>query len=103
MSIVGGSVCGEELDAIAEELQRANYYPSGDNKNPERALLAAVLQRAIVDLLRPRHLVFSKLEMDRTRLWFLSKDVGPFTFLWICEQLDLQAPLILQALHKHFL
>jgi len=103
MQTTGKTLSCQELEYIAEELQRANYYPGGDYKIPEKALLAAVLQRAIVDLLRPLPQVDNPLERKRIRCWFLSRGRDPFSFLWICEELDLNPALLIQRFSSRLL
>lgn len=88
----------ELIEDIAAELRRANYYPSGDILNPERALLAAVLHRAILDLIKPRQDTNGKSIREQLLLWFKSQERTPFTFLWICEGLDLNVEPIMKVL-----
>lgn len=60
--------------------------PDIETKNdlPERALLAAMLDEAITTIrLREHHLA------RNARAWILSKNKDPFSFEWVCEELDL--------------
>lgn len=57
---------------------------------PEKALLAAVLDRAFWDFLSEDWSIRTD-----AREWFYSKEVKDFSYLYICEHLDLEpAPLL---------
>ena len=68
--------------------QRSSSFDSGDFQSvfdvasPERTLVAAVLERAVRDVL----------DGDTEAYGWFSDDEGdekiPFSFLWICEQLE---------------
>jgi hypothetical protein len=69
-------------------------------ESPERTLLGAILERAILDL---RSTVICEPHIRRDCLkWFISKDVTPFSFLWICDQLDIEAYYIRRMASKLF-
>jgi hypothetical protein len=57
----------------------------------ERDLWAAVLTQAIQDLMDSR--TDTEL-LNSTRLWFVSDDYEPGSFLWICDSLELEPTLI---------
>jgi len=59
----------------------------------ERGLVAAVLYRALVDLEE------TDLEIQKSALhFFRCKEIAPFSFLWICQHLDLDAGVLLREL-----
>ena len=61
----------------------------------ERHLWSAVLSQAIEDLTDTRT---GAQALDSTRLWFASDNYEPGSFLWICDQLEFDAPTIGQRL-----
>ena len=61
----------------------------------ERRLWSAVLGQAIEDLKDERT---PPGFVHVTRLWFASDDYGPASFLWICDQLEFDAPMIRRRL-----
>lgn len=77
-----------------------------DSSNPEKKLLAAVLQRAITDLLTGEGDV-----RECARTWLLeaglgindddSDDEAPLSFDFICEALDLDGPGLRKAISLH--
>lgn len=56
---------------------------------PERRLLAAILQRAIMDLGETAYVTFREVELSHE--WVFSDELChlPFSFHFVCEQLDL--------------
>ncbi|NBW42181.1 hypothetical protein EBR25_14510 [bacterium] len=72
----------------------------GDNTQrgtPERNLLMAVLERAILDFVGN-----DKKEASHAEEWLFGDEVqdkihSPFTFSWICQQLDLDEKFISQT------
>ena len=60
---------------------------------PEVDLWLAVVDQAIGDLSDPDL-------CDAAAKWFTSTSDQPGTFLWICEQLDFDAPAVRSALFK---
>ena len=61
-----------------------------ENGGPERRLIWAILESAIVDATQSSHQHRRKrnrlLELDAIK-WFRSPSQAPFSFLWICEML----------------
>jgi hypothetical protein len=78
---------------------------SGDRQQiPERNLLTAILQRALADLRGSAvagHYADRDARFDAQE-WFLSVETTPFTFLWVCQELDLKADLLLDAIKRKF-
>lgn len=62
-------------------------------KTPEVDLWLAVIDQAIGDLSDPDL-------CNAAAEWFTSTSDQPGTFLWICEQLDFDAPAVRSALFK---
>lgn len=54
---------------------------------PEKMLIYALLFRTYTDLTSENEAV-SSLEVARARVWVLSKEYFPFSFLWCCAVLD---------------
>ena len=61
----------------------------------ERRLWSAVLGQAIEDLTDTRT---PPGFLNLTRIWFASDNHGPASFLWICDQLEFDAPMIRRRL-----
>lgn len=64
----------------------AEYYV------PEYALVFAVLERAILDALGNLEISKNWMQQEVARsaiVWFRSNDEEPWTFLWVCNMLDL--------------
>jgi uncharacterized protein YecT (DUF1311 family) len=60
----------------------------GASKDPERELVAAVLNRAFRDILN----AYEKAERPRAREafpWLLSPEQSAWSFIWCCECLDI--------------
>lgn len=72
----------------------------------EKALLGAVLERAILDFLDITKYTLGKTsihhnEQEKAEKWlFKSKCKEPFTFIWICEVLELDVGRIRTSLVK---
>ena len=67
--------------------------------NPERRLLAAVLQRAITDFLSGE----GELQTSAREWLFTSDDVNePFGFAYICEALDFHKEELRKAISRQF-
>lgn len=65
------------------------------NEVPERALLAAMLDEAITTIkLREFHLA------RNARAWILSRDKEPFSFEWVCQELDLCPKIVRREIAK---
>lgn len=80
------------------ELVIVDEYLFADNlfDTPEKNLLAMVLDRAIRDYTSIEHEVRREVET-----WFFCKENSkPFSFLWICEALDLDPQRIRTLLKK---
>ncbi|MBX7144883.1 MAG: hypothetical protein K1X79_10565 [Oligoflexia bacterium] len=60
---------------------------------PERRLLTAILERAILDFVGN-----DKVEMDDAQTWIFEAaqdtDPSPFSFAWLCRELDLNPMFI---------
>ncbi len=75
---------------------------------PERNLLAEVLARACRDLLNPTQLTGrneisesqSMKEIREASSWFMSKSEEPFSFVWICKNLDLSSKEVRQIIFE---
>lgn len=63
---------------------------------PERKLLSAILRRAILDY------VSGDGRRDEAKEWLFSRATvrEAFTFPWICEQLDLNTALVIEAIKR---
>jgi hypothetical protein len=72
---------------IGGEHEREEYFLS-DAPNAHRNLLVAVLHRAIMDLRTPIQISTSEDRRSAIR-WFKSVRRGPWSFVWVCEELDL--------------
>lgn len=69
--------------------------------SPERNLLAAILQRAVMDAFNESMDIKSHIKSD-ARVWlFLSKRTDSFSFLWIMEQLELDPVSFRRFLFSH--
>jgi hypothetical protein len=80
-SVTGNVVRPKSTTKLAEQEERI------DTDTPEHALLEAVLQRAVGDL---RETSFTDQSDLRTaRNWLTSKSKEPWSFLWICDHLEL--------------
>ncbi len=66
---------------------------------PEKQLLAAMLQRAITDLTLPRFDVLDIWRQDAI-LWIHDLSDAPFSYIWLCEQLDLDPKVLLVKVKK---
>jgi len=55
-------------------------------KSPEKKLLVAMLERSIVDFIG---VGCSRTEMLDAIVWILSPENLPFSFIWVCEELEL--------------
>lgn len=67
---------------------------------PEKRLLGAVLERALVDL----QLLPGGLESPHRAdavAWFLSDDTEPFTFQYVCDALGLAPDYVRHGLERH--
>lgn len=66
---------------------------------PERRLLLAMLERAILDFVGN-----DSLEVDQAQQWIFSDledpDFLPFTFSWVCQQLDLDHQRIAKTIKE---
>src|SRR5262249_46122411 len=87
------------------KLLPAQFCP-GVTDSPERALMRAVLQRAIDDLAAPQLLSYqgargaAKLQRD-TAAWFASEETSwPYSFVNICQTLGLDAAALRRALFQ---
>lgn len=63
----------------------------------ERHLWSAVLGLAIEDLADSRT---SAHDLYNTRLWFASDNYEPASFLWICDQLEIDAVTVRRQVFK---
>ncbi len=71
--------------------------PPAGNNVPEKRLLAAVLQRAITDLLSGEGDV-----RESARAWLEGECTdAPFSFEFICEALDLDVASLRKAIREH--
>jgi len=77
------------VDMDASEL----FAVPSEKGSPERNLLMAVLERAILDFVGN-----DQKEIDSVEEWIFSEGSleadNEFSFAWICEQLDLDAPQV---------
>ncbi len=69
---------------------------------PETGLMVAVVERALKDLAGDiEYDVINKRRVaGEARAWFFSHDQGPFSFEWMCEQLDWDPDLIRSVIEK---
>lgn len=65
-----------------------------DEDSPERRLIAAVIQRTLLDL-RPYD-ISEKKDSFKARSWFASQSQEPFSFLWCCDELRIEPQEVLQ-------
>lgn len=72
-------------------------------KTPERSLLTAILERAICDLFgnrtgnKKKRVYRRKYYIDpqmQALEWFSSPDTVEWTYLWLCQHLDLDAKIL---------
>jgi hypothetical protein len=93
------------LEAMMEaaRLLPAQFFPSAPD-SPVKGLMRAVLQRALDDVADPKLLSYrgtrGKAKMrQKAEAWFLSEDeTWPFSFVNICQALNLDAGGIRRAL-----
>lgn len=74
---------------------------------PEKGMLMGIVKRAISDVNRDNLLyqgadIGAKQTEDYycrlAEIWFLSKDKQPWSFLWVCEELDINPKDVLKLL-----
>lgn len=63
--------------------------------NPELRLAAAVLERAVLDYLQQRGV-----HKAHTVAWFASSSDQPYSFLWLCEHLEIDAARVKKLLDR---
>lgn len=85
----------ELIDVLKSERYEEDKLPGAIA--PERVLLAALLERAILDLVVPT-CKFERYEERALRRWFLDKESEPFSFCWVCEHLSFSPAVILTRL-----
>jgi len=66
----------------------------------ERSLVAAVLLRSVLDYIVAPATAERKKASDDARSWLLYDRVEPFSFVWCCEILDLDAQLLRTKIFK---
>ena len=67
--------------------------------DPEKKLLVAILIRALADLVIEDTQTNSRQHIRREALaWFLSSDRGPWSFLWLCDALEVDPGMITRRL-----
>lgn len=88
----------ELIDVLKSERYEEDKLPGA--VAPERVLLAALLERAILDLVVPT-CKFERHEERELKRWFLDKGCGPFSFVWVCEHLSFNPYVILQRLDPY--
>ena len=87
------------VDVMLVDVEGGEQQPRYSSHNPFKGLLRDVLSDAFVvrDLARKGNKLFvTQLEMDR--IWFQSRDESAFSYLWICEHLNLD-PLKIRTLY----
>ncbi len=66
------------------------FEPYNERGSPERLLLLAILERAILDFVGN-----DVREMEQATAWIFGEDevlsAEPFSFSWVCKELDLDA------------
>lgn len=76
-------------DGLSSYLPKFEYDDPETEENPCKALLLAILDRAIRDAIDVNHVLDRKM----ARAWFNNKSKGvekqPFSFQWVCSWLDL--------------
>lgn len=77
--------------------------PEVDHTIPERRLAAAVLQRAVQDLLDTKHHATSQKHRRCAYEWiFLDGTEEDYGFIWLCKELDLRPEHIQDALLERY-
>jgi len=71
-----------------------------NEREPEKALLVAVVERAIKDATQPPNWTKQQEDINEAREWLTSNSEGVMSFLWICEQLNVDADQARQALNR---
>jgi hypothetical protein len=62
---------------------------------PERRLLLAILERAILD-----YVGNDEKEVTEANDWLFTEDQGIFSFSWLCQELDLDEHIIAEKIRK---
>jgi len=89
----------------SERLLPSHFYPAAAD-SPQRALMRAVLQRALDDVADPKLLSYrgtrGKAKMrQKAEAWFCSDDeTWPYSFVNICHSLGIDAGAIRKALFQ---
>lgn len=80
------------------ELPKFEEIETPTNDKPERMLLASVLEEAIT-VLRGCGVQANENTLTEAKYYlFESVETGPFSFLWICEELDLNPQAVRKAI-----
>ena len=89
------------LTIFSPNSDREGDRTSNQQTTPEYQLLAAILERAVLDL---RGIDFTKGDEARTALaWISSNEINqPFTFLWVCQELNLDPGMIRKLAQQVF-
>jgi hypothetical protein len=66
----------------------------------ERDLLSSVLLRAVLDYIRSSPLAIDPKWQRDAKQWFDSEERTPFSFIWVCEHLDLEPAEILKLIES---
>ena len=73
------------------------YDPPTASQSSERNLLAAILERAFLDYLHVPVSEWGSVHKDAKR-WIFSRTDRPWSFVWVCQYLDLDAGTLRNAL-----
>lgn len=89
------------LPSIAGIIERLNHeqWMARCDFLPERMLIAAIIARAILDVVADVNI--KKTTRFNACRWFVSGEIGEFSFLWCCEAVDLNPSLLLDVLSPY--
>lgn len=83
------------LGNVINDDREARRGPS-QNLQPERALLAAIIERALLDLSKTD--LAGRSDCRNAQMWLFAKDTDkPWSLSWVCECLGMQAVHIRRA------
>jgi hypothetical protein len=67
---------------------REAHRSSTQNFQPERALLAAIIERALLDLRKTD--LSERSDGRNAQMWIFASDQAEWSLLWVCDQLGMQ-------------
>jgi hypothetical protein len=75
-------------------------YTPDEDPCPEKQLIAALLDRTIRDLIEPANDILDLHRQEAIEFTY-SPDTKPYTFIWCCEELDIDPKKIITKAEQH--